>query len=131
MSENLTNESQIINDNVNNSTITEQGNIENSTSSEDPDPNNSIVRQESIDEGSNESISSSPRSVLPDKTLAEELSSPTFNQQMDIGSQQSNNMEDMTQETLNEDELPHDTMPQNSQPLVDYITDESHNVDQV
>jgi len=113
---------------VNNSETIEQGNTENSTNSEDPIPTTSVLRQESIDEGSNESISSSPRSVLPSTTVSDEDSSPTFNQQMDIGSPPSN-MEDMTQETLNHDEHTHDTLPQNIQPLVDDITDESHNAD--
>ena len=126
MSENLINHSHVIND-ANNSTIIEQSNTENSTSSEDPGSSTQAIRQESLDEGSNESISSSPRSVL-DKTVADGNWSPSFNQQMDVSYQQSS-MDDMTQETLNEDEHPHDTMPQNIQSLVDDINDESHNDD--
>ncbi|GAU13394.1 hypothetical protein TSUD_126900 [Trifolium subterraneum] len=127
-SENSTNESHVIND-VSNSTTIEQGNTQNSTSNEDPGPTTSVVRQESIDEVSNESIASSPRSVLPDKTMSDEALSPTFNQPMDIGSLQQSNMEDMTRETLNHDDREHDTMPQNIQPLVDDVTNESHNVE--
>lgn len=121
------NESHVIDD-VNNLATTEQGNRENSTSSEDPGNSPPVVRQESLDEGSNESISSSPRSVLPDKTVSDDVSSPSFNQQMDIGSPRSI-IDDMTQEALNEDEHSHDSMTQNVQNLVDEITDESHNVD--
>ncbi|WJX31339.1 hypothetical protein P8452_19775 [Trifolium repens] len=127
-SENSTNDSHVIND-VRNSATTEQGNTHNSTGSEDPGPSTQVVRQESVDEVSNESISSSPRSVLPDKTVSDEVLSPTFNQPMDIGSSQQSNMEDMTQETLNHGEHEHDTMPQNIQPMDDDITHESHNVD--
>ncbi|CAJ2640243.1 unnamed protein product [Trifolium pratense] len=127
-SENSTNEAHVIDD-VSNSTTIEQGNTQNLTSNEDPGRSTPVVRQESVDEVSNESISSSPRSVLPDKTISDEVLSPTFNQPMDIGSSQQSNMEDMTQDTLNHDEHEHDTMPQNIQPLVNDITDESHNVD--
>ncbi|KAJ1384189.1 hypothetical protein SESBI_42742 [Sesbania bispinosa] len=132
-SENLINESQVIND-VNNSAATEQDNIENSVSNQDPGPSTSVVRQESNDvrqesndEASINSVSSSPRSVLPEKTIADELSSSPHNQLMLIDAQQSD-MEDMAQETLN-GERPPDTMPQNIQPLMHDITDESHNVD--
>ncbi|KAL5077227.1 hypothetical protein RYX36_016211 [Vicia faba] len=121
------NESHVIDD-VNNLATTEQGDRENSASSEDPGNSHPVVRQESLDEASNESISSSPRSVLPDKTLSDDVSSPSFNQQMDIGSPRSI-VEDMTQETLNEDEHSHDSMAQNFQTLVDEITNESHDVD--
>ncbi|XP_058757072.1 uncharacterized protein LOC131630301 isoform X2 [Vicia villosa] len=121
------NQSHVIDD-VNNLATTEQGNRENSTSSEDPGNSPPVVRQESLDEGSNESISSSPRSVLPDKTVSDEISSPSFNQQMDIGSPRSI-IDDMTQEALNEDEHLHDSMTQNVQNLVDEITDDSHNAD--
>jgi hypothetical protein len=129
-SENSTNDSHVIND-VSNSATTEQGNTHNSTGSEDPGPSTQVVRQESVDEVSNESISSSPRSVLPDKTVSDEVLSPTFNQPMDIGSPQQSSIEDMTQETLNHGEHEHDTdtVPQNIQPSVDDITDESRNVD--
>lgn len=124
----MSNESQVIND-VNNSTTTEQDNTQNSISNEDPaGPSTSVVRQESIDEDIYSISSSSPRSVLPDKTTADEVSSSTFNQHMDIGTQQSN-MEDVAQETLNGTEHPPDTMPQNIQPLMDDVTGESHNVD--
>ncbi|KAJ1381121.1 hypothetical protein SESBI_45443 [Sesbania bispinosa] len=126
LSENLINESQVIND-VNNSEATEQGNIENSVSNQDPGPSTSVVRQDSIDEASSYSVSSSPRSVLPEKTIADELSSSPHNQQMLIDTQQSD-LEDMAQETLN-GERPPETMPQNIQPLMHDITDESHNVD--
>ncbi|CAL5202477.1 unnamed protein product [Lathyrus oleraceus] len=131
------NESHVVNG-VNNLARTEQGNRENSTSSEDPGNSPPVVRQESLDEGSNESISSSPRSVLPDKTVSDEAASPSFNQQMDIDTPRSivedigtprSIVEDMTQETLNEDEHSHDNMAQSIQTLVDEITDESHNVD--
>ncbi|CAI8596853.1 unnamed protein product [Vicia faba] len=121
------NESHVIDD-VNNLATTEQGDRENSASSEDPGNSHPVVRQESLDEASNESISSSPRSVLPDKTLSDDVSSPSFNQQMDIGSPRSI-VEDMTQETFNEDEHSHDSMAQNFQTLVDEITNESHDVD--
>ncbi|KAK2386788.1 hypothetical protein QL285_060638 [Trifolium repens] len=127
-SENSTNNSHVIND-VSNSATTEQGNTHNSTNTEDPGPRTQVVRQESVDEVSNESISSSPRSVLPDKTVSDEVLSPTFNQPVDIGSSQQSNMEDMTQDTLNRGEHEHDTVPQNIQPSVDDITDESRNVD--
>ncbi|CAK8565886.1 unnamed protein product [Lathyrus sativus] len=122
------NESHDVND-VNNLATTEQGNRENLISSEDPGNIPPVVRQESLDdEGSSESISSSPRSVLPDKTISDDAASPSFNQQMEIGSPQSI-IEDMPQDTLNEDEHSHDNMSRSIQTLVDEITDESHNVE--
>ena len=124
MSENLINGAQVIND-LNNSTAIEQDSIENLRSNEDPSI--SVVRQESIDDTSIYSIASSPRSVLPEKSIADDVPSSAFDQQMDTSDQQSN-MEDMAQETSN-GEHPLDTMPQNNQPLMDDATDESHKVD--
>lgn len=124
LSENLTNEAQVINE-VNNSEATEQDNTENSRNNEDPGA--SVVRQESIDEASTSSVASSPRSVLPEKTIADEVLSPVYNQHIHIGAQQSN-IEDMAQETLNDEHSP-DTMAQNIQPLMEDTTDESHNGD--
>ncbi|XP_061358042.1 uncharacterized protein LOC133302300 [Gastrolobium bilobum] len=124
MSENLINEAHVTND-VNNSAATEQDNTENSRTNEDPGI--SVVRQESIDESSIHSISSSPRSVLPEKTIADGITSSAYDQEMNIDAEQSN-MEDMTQETLN-GERPPDILPQNIQSLMDDTNDESQNVD--
>ncbi|KHN13935.1 hypothetical protein glysoja_047794 [Glycine soja] len=124
MLENVTNEEQVIND-VNNSTSTEQDNTENLRSNEEP--STLVMRQESIDETSNSSVSSSPRSVLPEKTMSDDVSPSTFDQDLHIDVQQFI-MEGLAQETLNS-ESPTGTMPQTIQPTMDETTDESHNVD--
>lgn len=124
MLENVTNEEQVIND-VNNSTSTEQDNTDNLRSNEDP--GTSVMRQESIDETFNGSVSSSPRSVLPEITMADEVSPSAFDQDLHIDAQQFI-MEGLAQETLNS-ESPPDTMPQTIQPTMDDTTDESHSVD--
>ncbi|XP_061347126.1 uncharacterized protein LOC133292707 [Gastrolobium bilobum] len=120
--------SQVIND-VNNSIATEQENTQNSNSSEDSGA--SVVRQEAIDEvSSNSSSTSSPRSVLPipQKTIADQVTSSAYNnQEGHLGVQQSY-MEDMAQATLN-GEGPLDSMPQNIQPSMDDPNVESHNGD--
>ncbi|XP_027337465.1 uncharacterized protein LOC113851189 [Abrus precatorius] len=123
--ESVITEAQVINE-VNNSEGTEQDNIENSRSNEDP-PSTLVVRQESIDDASIFSNLSSPRSVLPEKTIADEVPSSPIDQHMHIDSQQSI-MESMDQETLNSESLS-DTMHQTIQPLMDDTIDESHNVD--
>ncbi|KAE9598602.1 hypothetical protein Lalb_Chr15g0082731 [Lupinus albus] len=110
LSQNFINETEVNNE-MNNSTATDQHNTQNSL----------LVQQESIDEASTSSVASSPRSVLPDPL------SPVNNQHMHIGAQQYN-IEDMSQETLN-NEPPLDTMPQNIQTLMDDTIDESLNVD--
>ncbi|XP_057428774.1 uncharacterized protein LOC130722148 isoform X2 [Lotus japonicus] len=124
-SENLITESLVIND-VSISAVIEQNNNENTISNEDPSPSTSVLRQESVDEGSNSSIASSPRSVLPEKTIVDEVSSSASTQQLHTGSQHSE-MEFMAQETLN-GERPPNTIPQNFQPLMVDTTDESHNL---
>ncbi|KAG4377223.1 hypothetical protein AAZX31_18G064200 [Glycine max] len=124
MPENVTNEAQVINA-VNNSTSTEQDNTDNLRSNEDP--GTSVMRQESIDETFNGSVSSSPRSVLPEITMADEVSPSAFDQDLHIDAQQFI-MEGLAQETLNS-ESPPDTMPQTIQPTMDDTTDESHSVD--
>lgn len=124
MPENVTNEAQVINA-VNNSTSTEQDNTDNLRSNEDP--GTSVMRQESIDETFNGSVSSSPRSVLPEITMADEVSPSAFDQDLHIDAQQFI-MEGLAQETLNS-ESPTGTMPQTIQPTMDETTDESHNVD--
>jgi len=124
MPENVTNEAQVINA-VNNSTSTEQDNTDNLRSNEDP--GTSVMRQESIDETFNGSVSSSPRSVLPEITMADEVSPSAFDQDLHIHAQQFI-MEGLAQETLNS-ESPPDTMPQTIQPTMDDTTDESHSVD--
>jgi hypothetical protein len=111
------NEQQVTNDR-NFSTTTEHDNIENTRSNEDH------VRHESIDEASINSVSSSPRSVLPEKTMTEEASLLAFDENMHIGVHQSI----MEGEALNS-EPPPNTGPQNIQPLVDDTDNESHNVD--
>jgi len=68
VTENVTNETQIIN-NVDNLIATNQDNIENSRNNEDL--GTSVMRQESIDDASIYSVSSSPRSVLPEKTTTD------------------------------------------------------------
>ncbi|TKY47132.1 hypothetical protein E2542_SST29187 [Spatholobus suberectus] len=107
MPKNVINDAHIIND-VNNLASTEQENIENSGSNEDP--NTSVMQQESIDETSIYSVSSSPRSVLPEKNMADEVSLSNFDHHMHIGAQQSI-MEGLAQESL-DSESPPDTMPQ-------------------
>lgn len=112
---------------MNNPTGVEHDNVENSRSNEDY---GTLVtmRQESIDEPSNYSVSSSARSVLPEKTMADDISLSGFDQHMIIDVQQSI-MEGMPQETLNI-ESPRDTMmPQTIQPFMDVTTHESHSVD--
>ncbi|CAL0335020.1 unnamed protein product [Lupinus luteus] len=110
LSQNFINEAEINND-MNNSTTTDQDNTQNSL----------LVLQESNDEASTSSVASSPRSVLPDPL------SPVNNQQMHIGAQQYN-IEDVSQETLNNEPL-FDTMPQYIQTLMDDTIDESLHVD--
>ncbi|RDX75593.1 hypothetical protein CR513_44509, partial [Mucuna pruriens] len=124
LTESVTNEAHVTND-WNNSASTEQDIIENSRRNEDL--STSVVRQESIDENFVYSVSSSPRSVLPEKTMADEVSSLAFDQHMDINAQQFI-IEGMSQETL-DNESPLDTMPQTIQPLMDDTTHESLNVD--
>ena len=112
---------------MNNSAATEQENTQNSKYNEDHG-GASVVRQEAVEEVSiNSSSSSSPRSVLSQKAMADQASSSAYNQEMHSGIQQSN-MEDMTQATLNS-EAPLDTMTQNIRPLMDGPTVESHNSD--
>ncbi|KAK7301798.1 hypothetical protein RJT34_12673 [Clitoria ternatea] len=121
LQDNVINETQVIND-VNNLATTEQDNIDTSISTEIP--RTSIVRQESIDETSVYSVSSSPRSVLPEKTTTDEVASSTFDQHIDIDAQQS------IMETFNNEvENPHDTLSQTIQPLTDDTNVESHNTD--
>ncbi|KAK7387225.1 hypothetical protein VNO78_27842 [Psophocarpus tetragonolobus] len=116
MSENVTND---VHD-MNNLTSIDQDNMENLINNEDP--STSVMRQESIDETSTYSVSSSPRSVLPEKVMEDEISLSAFDINIHIGVQQSN-MEGMTQETLDNDML------QTIQPIMNDTTDESHNVD--
>ncbi|KAK7305360.1 hypothetical protein VNO77_43265 [Canavalia gladiata] len=125
MPENVIDEAQVING-VNSSEATDQDNIENSRNSED-NPETSVARQESIDEASIYSVSSSPRSVLPEKTIADDVSPSAFDQHMHIGAQQSL-LESMAQETLNT-ESPPATIPQTIQPFMDHTIDDSHDVD--
>ncbi|XP_029126813.1 uncharacterized protein LOC109800890 isoform X2 [Cajanus cajan] len=121
--ENVTTEEQVINE-ANNTTVIEQDNIENSRSSEDLIT--LVTRQESIDDTSTYSVSSSPRSVLPEKTMVDEVSLSAFDQQILVGAQSI--MEGMAQETL-DNEISFDIMPQTIQSLMDDNTHGSHNVD--
>nr|KYP76143.1 hypothetical protein KK1_020368 [Cajanus cajan] len=85
-----------------------------------------LTRQESIDDTSTYSVSSSPRSVLPEKTMVDEVSLSAFDQQILVGAQSI--MEGMAQETL-DNEISFDIMPQTIQSLMDDNTHGSHNVD--
>lgn len=124
LSDNMINKTQVIND-VNNSATIEQDNTHGSESNEGNTP---VVQQEAADDTSISSgSSSSPRSVLPQNTIADEVSSSAYDQEMQIGVQQAN-MEVMPQATLN-GEGPLDTTPQNIQLSMDDPTVESHNTD--
>ncbi|ESW18732.1 hypothetical protein PHAVU_006G065500 [Phaseolus vulgaris] len=110
MTENVTNEAQFIND-----AVTNQDNIENSRNNEDP--NKSVVRQESIDDASIYSVLSSPRSVLPEKAMTDEISLSNFDQHMHIDGQQSI-VEGLTQESLDSENSPN-IMLHTRQPMID------------
>ncbi|XP_057442292.1 uncharacterized protein LOC130734019 isoform X2 [Lotus japonicus] len=124
-SENLLRKAPVIND-VNNLESTEQDNTQDTRSNED---NTSVARQEATGEVSiSSSSSSSPRSVLPipQKNMADQVSSSANNQEIHQGVQQPN-MEDMVQETLNGEAPPYDSMPQNIQPPTGDPTYKSQN----
>jgi len=114
MTENVTNEAQFIND-----AVTNQDNIENSRNNEDP--NKSVVRQESIDDASIYSVLSSPRSVLPEKAMTDEISLSNFDQHMHIDGQQSI-VEGLTQESLDSENSPN-IMLHTRQPMIDDVID--------
>ena len=119
MTENVTNETQIIN-NVDNLIATNQDNIENSRNNEDL--GTSVMRQESIDDASIYSVSSSPRSVLPEKTTTDEISLSNFDQHMHVDGQQSI-VEGLTHESLDSENSPN-IMPHTIQPMIDDVIDE-------
>ncbi|XP_019459608.1 PREDICTED: uncharacterized protein LOC109359415 isoform X2 [Lupinus angustifolius] len=122
--EDLITEAQVIN-NVNNSATIEQDSTNNKESNE---YNTLAVQQETSDEVTiNSGLSFSPRSVLPHNTIADQVSSSAYNQEMHLGNLQSNS-EVMAHATLN-GESPLDTMPQNNELSLDYPTLESHNND--
>ena len=114
----MTNEAEEVND-VNDSTSID----ENARGNEDPSA--LTLRQDLVDIVSlNPNLSSSPRSVLPEKISTNEV--PPFGSDLqlhieDIGT----NVEDMTQATSNE--LPLDTLPNDTQQLMDHPTIQSHN----
>ncbi|KAL2332941.1 hypothetical protein Fmac_014154 [Flemingia macrophylla] len=110
----VTNGEHVINE-VNNTTTIEQGSIENLGNNEDS--NTLVMQHESMDDTSINSVSSSPRSVLPEKTMVDEVSLSVFDQQILVGAQQSI-VEVTTQETL-DNEVPFDIRPQIIQPSMD------------
>ncbi|XP_022642964.1 GATA zinc finger domain-containing protein 14-like [Vigna radiata var. radiata] len=119
ITENVANETRLIND-MNNLATTNQDNIENSRNSEDHDT--SIMRQESVDDASIYSVSSSPRSVLPEKTMGDEISLSNFDQHIYIDGQQSIG-EDLTQESL-DNEISPNIILHTRQPMAEDVIDE-------
>ncbi|KAK7321339.1 hypothetical protein VNO77_31888 [Canavalia gladiata] len=120
-----TSKAQDIND-ANNSARSEQDNTHSSRNNEEPSA--LAMQQEATDDASiNSSSASSPRSILPipQKTLADQDSLPSYNQEIQLGGQQCS-MEDVPQEILN-GEGPLHSMPQNIQPSPDDPNVESHN----
>ncbi|CAL0307756.1 unnamed protein product [Lupinus luteus] len=119
LSEDLITEAQVIND-VNNSSTIEQDSTHNLKSNED---NTLLVQQETIDEVSiNSGSSSSPRSVLSENNIEDQISSSTHNQEMQLSDQQSNI--EVTAQATSNGECPLDTMHQNNQPsMVDPIVE--------
>ncbi|XP_027932875.1 uncharacterized protein LOC114188502 [Vigna unguiculata] len=119
MTENVANETRFIND-MNNLATTNQDNIEDSRNIEDLET--SVMRQESIEDASIHSVSSSPRSVLPEKTMGDEISLSNFDQHMHIDGQQSIG-EDLTQESL-DSEISPNIMLHTRQPVIEDVIDE-------
>ncbi|MED6169143.1 hypothetical protein PIB30_018670 [Stylosanthes scabra] len=101
--------------NLNNLLANEQYNMEENSSKSNEDQSMLVARQESIDENSIFSIASSPRSVLPEKTMADDVpSSSAFDQQVDnnnASAQQLSTMEDLGQETTSSVEHPLENQP--------------------
>ncbi|BAT88374.1 hypothetical protein VIGAN_05184800 [Vigna angularis var. angularis] len=120
ITENVTNETRFIND-MNNLATIDQDNIENSRNSEDLDT--SVMRQESVDNASIYSVSSSPRSVLPEKTMGDETSFSNFDQHMHLDGQQSIG-EGLTQESLDSENAPN-IVPHTRQSIIEDIIDET------